>query len=136
MDLRKVFDTVDHGVLLQKIKSYGIDGLAHKWLTSYLQERTKVVEFKGAKSSRIGLDIGVPQGSILGPLLFILFINDLSACMNHTNIDIFADDTIMYIACKTVHELESKLNADLANQIIKRASNINETHYPSRHYGA
>ena len=77
IDLRKAFDTVDHAVLLDKLSNLGIVDKEHGWFTDYLSNRTQVVEFQGVTSTPEAISVGVPQGSILGPLLFILHINDL-----------------------------------------------------------
>jgi hypothetical protein len=90
-DLRKAFDTVDHRILLDKLKYYGID---NRWFTSYLADRTQYVEFKGQNSNKATITVGVPQGSILGPLLFLIFINDLKFASNLKTI-LFADDTTL-----------------------------------------
>ena len=96
IDLRKAFDTVDHTVLLIKLSNLGILDKEHGWFTDYLSNRTQVVEFQGVTSTPEAISTGVPQGSILGPLLFILHINDLPEVVSECNILMYADDTVLY----------------------------------------
>ena len=77
IDLKKAFDTVDHNILLKKVYSYGIRGAAYSWLASYLSHRKQYVLYDGNKSDIHTVTCGVPQGSILGPLLFIIYVNDI-----------------------------------------------------------
>ena len=74
IDFSKAFDMVDHKILLDKLYHYGVRGMAHEWLNSYLSDRTQYVSFNGSKSSTKHLNFGLPQGSNLGPLLFIIYI--------------------------------------------------------------
>ena len=77
IDLTKAFDTVNHGTLLDKLERYGVRGLPLKWLASYLRDRRQRVTLNGYSSSERLINVGIPQGSILGPLLFLIYINDL-----------------------------------------------------------
>ena len=81
LDLKKAFDTVYHGILLSKLSNYGIYGNAHQWFKSYLENRTQMCSINGLLSESCLLSCGVPQGTILGPLLFLLYINDLPNCL-------------------------------------------------------
>ena len=80
IDLQKAFDTVDHDILVSKLEYYGVRGIAKNWFSSYLQNRKQFVTINGYKSSLSAINFGVPQGSVLGPLLFLIYINDLNLC--------------------------------------------------------
>ena len=107
VDLTKAFDTVNHSILLEKLSAMGIRGIPHKLLESYLTNRFQYVQIGESKSKRLPINCGVPQGSVLGPLLFILYINDLANCCKHGKIRIFADDTAIYFECSNINELIS-----------------------------
>ena len=95
LDLKKAFDTVDHDILLNKLRYYGIRGTPLKLLRSYLSNRVQYLRIGSSESSVVQISIGVPQGSILGPLLFLLYVNDLPQLCNSLKSQLFADDTML-----------------------------------------
>ena len=101
LDLKKAFDTVDHSILLNKLISFNLGINTRLWFKSYLEDRKQSVKNGGIKSSYLPVTHGVPQGSILGPLLFILYINDLHTFLNECHISLYADDTALYTSAKT-----------------------------------
>ena len=114
LDLSKAFDTVDHNLLLYKLKSIGLSDDTVNWLQTYLTNRKQRTSVGDALSVTAPLTVGVPQGSILGPLLFLIYVNDLPSCQLASEIVLYADDTVIYYSSTDIFDLESKLNSDLA----------------------
>lgn len=109
IDLRKAFDLVDHDILLHKIKLYGCHENSQLWFKSYLESRQQCVTYDGQLSSMTAMNLGVPQGSILGPLLFILFMNDIVLEIKDSEFEMYADDSTMCCHAKTIQELNVML---------------------------
>ncbi len=95
LDLSKAFDTLDHTILFQKPEYYGIIGIAHKLVESYITNRKQYVEINETNSDTLRLITSVPQGSILGPLRFIIYINDITQASKRFDFIIYADDTTL-----------------------------------------
>ena len=104
IDLKKAFDTVDHNILLNKMDHYGIRNAANLWFKNYLNEREQFVDINGVHSDKKQITCGVPQGSVLGPLLFLIFINDLPNATNFLTL-LFADDTTFQISGVDIDQL-------------------------------
>ena len=113
IDLEKAFDTVNHTILLGKLEHYGIRGVANDWFRSYLTSRKQRVKLNNVTSNYLDITCGVPQGSILGPLLFLLYINDMNRAVKHSTIHHFADDTNLLCKEKNPKILRIKMNQDL-----------------------
>ena len=115
MDLSKAFDTLDHEILLYKLEYYGFSVKSHQLLESYLKNRKQYVEMKNVQSELMALECGVPQGSILGPLLFIIYLNDLPFITKHFTPVIYADDTTMFATLNNTDHtaFENEINQEL-----------------------
>ena len=112
LDLSKAFDTVNHQILLQKLYRYGIRGVPLQWFKSYLESRTQYAEIENVKSNPLSIQCGVPQGSTLGPLLFLIYLNDMPNCLEKANIRTFADDTTLFYSSNSLQDLEKTINEE------------------------
>ena len=115
VDLKKVFDTVDHGILLQKLAHYGFRGLINDWFRSYLHERTQVTVVGNRSSDKSIITCGVPQGAVLEPLLFLLYVNDIYCSSKKLKFYLFADDTNILHSHKDLKTFEKEMNVELHN---------------------
>lgn len=115
IDLKKAFDTVDHAILLQKLDHYGVRDTPQSWFKCYLSNRTQVSIINDTKSDLGHIRTGVPQGSILGPLLFIVYINDLPGCLSECVTNMYADDTAFYYKNRDKNRVSEALNCDIVN---------------------
>ena len=113
LDLQKAFDTVDHCILLEKLNYYGVKQNEQKWFSSYLCNRTQISNINSVNSDTDLIKTGMPQGSILGPLLFILYINDLPGCFRYCEVNMYADDTAFYFAHHDIDKVSEALNHDI-----------------------
>ena len=134
IDLKKAFDTVNIRILLAKLNVYGIRGNALSWFESYLSNRTQSVKYCNNVSSALPVTLGVPQGSILGPLLFILYVNDMPNVFDSVWPIIFADDTTLFVSSKTIDDALQTFNDELSALVHwfnanKLSLNLSKTHY-------
>ena len=113
LDFQKAFDVVDHEILCSKLKIYGFDKNSIALFKSYLHGRTQQVQIGNTKSDQLPINFGVPQGSILGPLLFIIYINDLPLYIKNCQTDMYADDSTIHTSGSNIKELQVKIQQDL-----------------------
>ena len=114
IDLEKAFDTVNHQIILSKLNHYGIRGVSNSWFASYLLNRSQSVTLNGVTSSKKEIKCGVPQGYILGPLLFLIYINDMHRAVQSSTLYNFANDTNLLYSNNSLKKLKIALNQDLA----------------------
>jgi hypothetical protein len=124
LDLSKAFDCVHHETLLHQLESCGIRGLPHRWLSSYLESRNQFVQISNVLSNSTQITKGVPQGSILGPLLFLIYVNKITSVNNNGKLVLYADDTTLCLKGKSIEELEILSYIEL-NSCIQFFSEIN-----------
>ena len=137
LDMSKAFDKVDHSILLKKMKAMGIRGKLHKWLTAFLKNREQYVLVDGHKSTVEKVLSGVPQGTVLGPLMFILYINDITKYIRNCYIKIFADDSKIVKAINSLEdrELFSKDIQAVSEWAVSNKMELNRLKYQLLQYG-
>ena len=113
IDLQKAFDTVNHSILINKLNYYGIRGTGNNWFKSYLSNRSQYVSIQGYDSDIKEIKHGVPQGSVLGPLLFLIYINDLHKSIRYSSVYHFADDTNLLNINTSPKKIQIQINYDL-----------------------
>lgn len=133
LDFSKAFDTVNHSILLEKLDKYGLRGITHKWISNYLTNRKQFVCYNNSYSTTKDVVCGVPQGSILGPLLFLLYINDIVNVSNKLFPILFADDTNVFIEGQDLNDMTVVMNRELCKLVIwlninKLSLNVKKTH--------
>jgi hypothetical protein len=122
LDLSAAFDTIDHNILLKRLSDkYGIKGTALKWFKSYLSDRTQTVIINGCESEPKNIKYGVPQGSVLGPLLFTAYLAPLSEVLKKHGLKYhcYADDTQLYISFLPLNEEDEELSIDILRKAVK-----------------
>ena len=115
LDFSKAFDTVDHDILIDKLEYYGIRGIGKAWFTSYLKNRKQMVTVNGATSDLVIVPCGIPQGSVLGSILFLLYINDFHKCSSLFDFHLFADDAYLFYRQRDIAILRQHINTELKN---------------------
>ena len=135
LDLSKAFDTVDHSILLTELYNYGIRGVSHKLVKSYLSERKQYVFCNGTVSETLPVSVGVPHGSVLGPLLFLIYVNDMSNVLTEgASVIQYADDTTLYYSTSSVNEMCRILSTNLTRIKIWLDSNYLSLNVAKTHF--
>ena len=115
--MQKAFDTVDHQILLAKLNHYEIRGVSNDWFKSYLSNRNQYVSINGYESGLAAINDGVSQGSVLGPLPFLLYLNDLNQAIKFCKVHHFSDDTNLLCLSNSIKKLNQLINADLKHLV-------------------
>ena len=134
LDFSKAFDTVNHNILLDKLEHYGFRGIAYSWFKSYLNQRTQIVAMNGVDGNELTINCGVPQGSVLGPLLFLIYINDIYQSSQILPFRLFADDPSILLANKNLEILEQARNSELKKVSVwllanKQSVNVSKSNF-------
>ena len=138
IDLKKAFDTVNHIILLKKLEHYGIRGHCNDFFASYLSDRKQFVHCNNVDSCILDMVCGVPQGSVLGPTLFLMYVNDMINCIKYSKLQLFADDTITSLSGRNMHVLFNLLKEEIKNMMSwfkanKLSLNFDKTFYSVFH---
>ena len=134
IDLQKAFDSIDNSILIKKLSYYGINGPYNRLISSYVANRSVYTQIKQVESKQNPIKYGVPQGSVLGPLLFNLYINDIKTFSSNYELDLFADDTCLFVSGKTYSIIERK-SSDILKELSswlknnRLTLNVNKTHF-------
>ena len=120
--MKKCFDYINHKILLFKLNKYGICDVEHKWFASYLANRRQTTVYQGSQSKFRHVSTGIPQGSVLGPTIFLLYMNDLAAATKYCNLNLYADDTSIDFSSDDLHTLVSNLQVDVNNNYLALVS--------------
>ena len=134
LDLSKAFDTVNHDIMLQKLHKYRVRGIPYEWFRSYLNNRRQFVSFNGTISEEDKITCGVPQGSILGPLLFLIYINDLTTVSENYKALLFADDANLFFTKSDCNDVDYQICNELTKiqewmNCNALSLNLNKTQY-------